>query len=84
MIHCSFDESNAVLDKPANMTYEQCEALSICRATLPDGTPVVVSCCKVTDEELAEIVETRRVWVMHIGVTIPPILVTGHKKDIFP
>ena len=59
----SFPESNCVLDKPPGMTYEECEAASVCRTHTPHGIPVVISCWKVTAEELAEITRTGRVWL---------------------
>ena len=75
----SFDESNAVLDRPQGMTDEECAPLSVCRATTPEGYPVVVSCWKLTREELDEINRTGRVWLMLWGVTMPPAYVTGTK-----
>lgn len=76
---CSFPESDAVLDKPNGMTYEDCSALSILRVQTADGMPAVVSCWKLTAEELAEINRTGRVWLMIYGVTMPPSVVCGEK-----
>lgn len=79
MIPASFDESNLVLDKPADMTHEQCTSLSVLRGTLEDGQSVVLSCWKCTPEELAEINRTGRVWLLVYGTTMPPVIVAGKK-----
>ena len=73
----SFPEANCVLDKPPGMTYEQCEAASVCRTKTLQGFPVVVSCWKVTQEELDEINRTGRVWLWIYGETMPPAAVDG-------
>ena len=73
----SFDEANTVLGKPQDMTHEQCEAASVCRTQNADGVMVVVSCWKVTKEELEEIQRTGRVWLIVAGHTMPPVNLTG-------
>jgi hypothetical protein len=73
----SFDEANTVLDKPADMTHDQCESASVCRTQYDDGTPVVISCWRVTKEELEEIQRTGRVWLTIVGQTMPPAYVGG-------
>lgn len=75
----SFDESNAVLGRPQSMTDDECQALCVCRTQTEDGQPVVISCWKVTAEELAEIQRTGRIWLMLWGQTMPPAFVTGQK-----
>jgi hypothetical protein len=40
----SFAESNHTLDKPRDMTHEQCVSASVCVGQYADGTPVVISC----------------------------------------
>lgn len=79
MFPASFDESNLVLDKPDDMTHDQCDPLSVFRGNTNDGLPVVISCWKCTAEELKEIQRTGRVWVMVYGITMPPIAPTGIK-----
>lgn len=77
MTPTSFTESNHVLDKPPGWDYDQCEALSVCVTKQPDGMPVVISCWKVTAEELAEINRTGRVWLVVPGRSMPPVSVQG-------
>lgn len=78
-IPASFQESNMVLNPPEGMTLDQCSVLSVLRAFTPNMEPVVVSCWKLTPEELAEINRTGRVWVTVWGITMPPIAVDGKK-----
>jgi len=75
MIPTSFTESNCVLDKPDGTTYDECQVLSVWRGTSIDGVPLVISCWKLTKEELAEINETGRVWLTILGETMPPAAV---------
>ena len=75
----SFDESNACLGKPREDMADDCDALSICRTETVNGTPVVVSCWKLTAEELAEVVRTGRVWLTIAGHTMPPAHIQGIK-----
>lgn len=79
MIAASFDESNAVLGRPPSMTHEDCDPLSVLLTQMESGHPCVVSCWKVTAEELAEINRTGRVWLMVLGETMPPVVVCGVK-----
>lgn len=77
MVPASFEESNLVLDKPPEMSYDQCDALSVALAN-QNGMPVVISCWKPTKEELEEITRTGRVWLIITGRTMPPASVSGH------
>jgi hypothetical protein len=47
------------------------------RTVTSDEMPVVISCWKVTQEELEEIQRTGRVWLMVYGVTMPPVVLCG-------
>lgn len=77
MIATSFDESNHVLGRPTDMTEAECDPLSV----FVDGKRVV-SCWKLTADELAEVNRTGRVWLMVIGVTMPPALVMGNSPFV--
>jgi hypothetical protein len=72
MVPASFPESNLVLAKPPGMTHEECEALSVFQGQSADGTPVVISCWKLTREEVDDLQRTGRVWLWIIGNTMPP------------
>jgi hypothetical protein len=73
MIATAFTEENAVLDGPPGTTSEQVESLSVCRCENENGVPVLVSCWKVTKEELEEIQRTGRVWLIVLGHTTFPV-----------
>lgn len=75
----SFDESNAVLGRPPGMTDEECSPLSILRTLTADGQPIVVSCWKLTADEMDEVKRTGRVWLGIHGETMPPAWIAGQK-----
>ena len=77
MIPTAFDEDNAALGRPQGMTDEECAPLSVFIGNDSAQNPVVISCWKLTDEELAEVIRTRRVWVIVHGNTMPPIAPVG-------
>ncbi len=72
MIPVAFKHHNRVLGKPPDMTDDQCIPLPI----FTDGK-ACVSCWDLTDEEIADIVKMRQIWlVIHSGCTQPPVLPT--------
>lgn len=77
MFPTSFDEANRVYDKPSDMSYEQCEALSVWAGKNTDGGDVIVSCWKPTAKELEEINKTGRVWCIFYGTGLPPHCLSG-------
>lgn len=80
----AFDEGNTILDPPTGVSLEDCDVLNVCKGVLPNGIPVVISCWKITTEELEEITRTGRIWLMVWGDTMPPAAVVGNKAVIFP
>ena len=52
---------------------KDCDALSVWRGLTQGGQPVVISCWKLTKEELEEINKTGRVWLWVHGLTMPPV-----------
>ena len=84
MIPTSFAEANVVLDKPSGMSRDECTALSVLSTTLKEsGIPVVVSCWKLTAKELKEMARTGRVWLVVCGDTMPPVMLSGVKDEVF-
>ena len=77
MIATSFAESNAYLDSPANMSPEQCHPLSVARTQMTDGTYVIISCYKLTSDEVEEFRRTGRIWMIVAGDLMPPIALTA-------
>lgn len=78
---CGFEEANDNLGPPEGMSYDECTALQICRAEVKDY-PIIISCWKLTQEELDEIVKTKRVWLMVLGQTMNPVVVSGTKFNM--
>lgn len=77
MFATGFDESNCVLSKPQGFTDEECSCLSVHAGNQPNGLPVVISCWKLTQQELDEINRTGRVWLGVLGQTMPPCWLLG-------
>ena len=77
MIPTSFEESNAVLEKPKGMSEDLCEALSVFVGASSDGVPVVVSCWKLTKDEVDTLIRTGRVWMVIVGHSMQPAFLTA-------
>lgn len=73
----SFDESNGYLGPPPGMTPEEVFSLSVFRGIDAENRSVVISCWKLTKEELEEVNRTGRVWLGVLGYTMPPVWVEG-------
>lgn len=76
MVPASFDEANTVLNPPPSMSPDECEPLNVWRGPTQDG-PVVISCWKLTEEELEEVQRTGRIWLWVFGETMPPCVLIG-------
>jgi len=76
MVPTAFDEENDVLDPPVGMTQDEVQSLSVYRGHYPDGTPIIISCWKLTEGELDEIKKTGRIWLHLMGHTMPPACVS--------
>lgn len=70
-----FDGSNITLVAPSGME----DAVTSLPVHYDDG--LVVSCWRLSADELAEIQRTGVVWLSIIGNTMPPAFVGGHKSD---
>ena len=73
MVPTSFSEANWVLDPPEDLDSETCESLSVMKAETEGGYPIIISCWKLTKEELEWINQTGRVWLTVMGETMPPV-----------
>jgi len=77
MVPCGFHESNCVLDKPRDMDHDSCESLQVWRGLYDNGAPAVISCWKLTKDEVEELLATGRVWLHVIGKTMPPVFLSA-------
>ncbi|MDH3232222.1 MAG: DUF2203 domain-containing protein [Alphaproteobacteria bacterium] len=58
---------------PDSMTPDQCVDLPVFR----DGRQII-SCWRLTEDELAQIAETGCVWLSVLGIGTPPVCIMGH------
>ena len=80
----TFKQSNTVLEPPEGVPPDAMDSISVCRAVSllgGQGHPVVLSCWKLTQEELDEINKTKRVWLHVMGESMPSVWLSG--KDPF-
>lgn len=85
MTPVDFPQSNNTLGKPSNMTDEQCLPLPVhhyhqdfgpdSEGGDPVRIPAIISCWKLTPEELEEINRTGIVWVNTLGTSLAPFSV---------
>lgn len=73
MFATAFDEETNVLGPPEGMTEEDVYSLSVWQGKDEDGQSRVISCWKLTKEELEIINKTGRVWLHVLGDTMPPV-----------
>lgn len=71
MFPTSFAESNTIAGPPDGIDPDQCQTISVLATLNPQGVPIVISCWKLTAEELAEINKTGRVWLTCMSGMIP-------------
>jgi hypothetical protein len=77
MYPTDFDQSNQVIDKPPDMTREECLPINAFIGESTEGYPAIVTCWKPTKEELEEINRTGRVWCILYSHVIPPHYIAG-------
>lgn len=79
MIPTAFDEETNVLGPPEGWGEDVVGSLSVAHGVNPMGIPMVISCWKITQDELAEFQRTGKIWLMVVGNTMPPVMLTVHK-----
>jgi len=88
VIPANFPESNAVLGHPTDMTADQCDPLCIQRGFMVlNNGPVVVavqSCWKLTPDELETVKRTGRIWLTVLGMSMPPVILSGSRIELDP
>lgn len=63
-----FSEVNGSLARPDGTTKEECGLLPVYR-----DDRETISCWMLTEEDLKEILKTRRIWLRVMGQTHPPL-----------
>jgi hypothetical protein len=82
MLPTSFPESNFVYTKPKDWTDEQCMDLPVWKGPVPIDdagatAPTIISCWKLSKEDLEEINRTGCVWLLITGTGMPPVSVAA-------
>ena len=78
MFTSGFEEENAVFHPPQGMSAQDVETVGVFKGKNTNGHKVIISCFKVTPEELDEITRTGRVWLHILGWDMPPCSLSGH------
>lgn len=78
MLPTTFPEKNFIFKKPSDMTDEQCGDLSVWKGeTTTEDTytkiPAIISCWKLSKEDLEEIQKTGVIWLSITGYGMPPV-----------
>lgn len=76
MVSSAFNQENLVLNPPPGMETD-CESLSVFSGKDVMDKDVVISCWKLTKEELEEFNKTGRIWLIVRGQTMPPVALTA-------
>lgn len=82
MVPTAFDGENLVLDKPPTMSADECGAISMRRDVTPSGMPIMISCWKITKEELEILAKTGRIWLTICGNLVPPVRLTVERPFV--
>ena len=73
MTPAAFNEENTVFSPPEGMNLEEVSVLSCYCGQLEDGRPIIVTCWKVSAEDLAQIQATGRIWASAVLDSLPCI-----------
>lgn len=77
---CTFKEANCIFTKPENMSDQECQSLPARKGYTNFGSeyhPVILTCWEPDEEELQEIIRTRKVWLGIVGYNMVPVTVSG-------
>jgi len=67
----SFEESNCTYENNGGISINGIDVASAFQGHTKDDIPIVVTCWKMTEEELEEFQRTGRIWVLTLGHVIP-------------
>lgn len=82
MIAVDFPESNFTFEKPSGMTDEQCLPLTVWKGHCDDGTPEIISCWRLSKEDLETINQTGEVWLRVVGHGTPPVSIQTERPFV--
>lgn len=78
MLPIDFEARNFVFTKPAGWTDEQCMDLPVWKGQIPiddegNKSNSIISCWKLSKEDLDEILKTGVIWLSINGTGMPPV-----------
>jgi len=73
MIPVDFKEANFTFTRPKSMTDEQCGDLRVWKGYDLAGFPIIVSCWRLSKEDLEEINRTGKIWLSVTSEVTPPV-----------
>jgi len=81
-----FPEANTVLNKPDNMTDEECMPLPVCVCRDSEDLPLIISCWEPTTEEWDTLLKQGRIYIAIVSEEYhPPLIVfPGNPFDQAP
>lgn len=84
MLPTDFEQRNLVFTKPGNMTDEQCMDLPVYKGQYADGFPCIISCWRLSKEDLEEIQRTGVIWLSITGQVQPPVSLFTENPFVAP
>lgn len=74
MIPTTFEHANFVYTKPKGMTDEQCFDLPVYKGIDQDKNPVIISCWKLSKEDLEDVQKSGCVYLQIVSYAMPPVV----------
>ncbi len=75
MIPIDFEGSNIIMEKPKEMTDEQCMPLHAMKSVTTDGFPFFIECWQPNKEDIEAIINGRPIYIQILSNSLPPISV---------
>lgn len=75
MLPTTFKEVNKIMLKPLGMGDEECGDLPVYKGLDANGFPIIISCWKLSREDLEEIKKGGVIWLSIMGNPMPPVSV---------
>lgn len=82
MLPIDFEGSNLTLNKPENMTDEECMSIQAYRGIDKESVPFICTCWQPSKEDIEAIAAGRPIWVSTLGHSFAPMSIyTMDEKD---
>lgn len=78
MIRTNFPESNVIISPPEGMTEDEAGGSAFAyKGISENGVPLIITCWKPTLDEIDNMMEGGRVWLVVMGHIVSPAVVTA-------